>query len=1256
MLGGSGETIEATEPICGWDSKMDRNKSKHGMKDDLSKVLQRKIPKTKHSKTPSVPTAGRIVEKTVVSPTTLKKNVGSAVKRKETISQRVASDALAVPTCPGLELYVNTKIVKLQESNPTWSHKECRTYIESKWRNIDGDHQAKYKRVALKKLKAKKSEKSVKPKKDVPTKREKISSEAVRTGARQDSTIKKHLRADSGPSKPGPRDQENDVARYSVFVASRTKDIKSDPKLSALPQKERLKKLKAEWHLLTPVERTRYDDHTSGRHAIATSNDPPPSDDDDDTPIDIAAAKGKAPDSKSNRHALKKRKAVARDTATSSHGQAPETMASGRKKQRTLTDMLSFTSTKAKMDDLTPEQKERLVKDRERLRWKQMTKREKEAFRQAEKAKRAEERAKEQKKRSEQRKKENERQKKARVAAAARNKAREDLDEEVVKESAPLPPPERIRCRVDSDDVYFDIMMVAECINTFTKAMPNDRLNGLTPALLEGAVLKDDGFSRISDIAACLIIALLEVNTGSDNCEVPTPLLVLLRDLPVNLHTASEVLRLYLVQTGFSNFSDDGAGIIDALAQHELASLPAKDIVCVLAYLTHQLFSNGHVMDLLEDARDAIKDAKKKLLEVHRTVARERKVASRAVKEGVDMEKEIQEKDAELAELLAREEASGARRRTRRNEESAEVKALREAREEVERQLTARVRAEEELEQLTTELAEQKLYLREKHFGYDRNHAKYFNLQCAQGLFVMASDGRISRYASAAAVDALIKALNDRGMREKQLKAELRKHYDGIVSRLECADAVTAEQAFAASVEQQHVEHDIETLKGVGVDLIDFHSKIRDGGFGVPEEGPWRENLDGTPTAAQAAHCLLELEEHIDLRYLQEPLGKQRTTVDEELEATEHLMAWRAYGSSVTSASQVSLLYELLYESIRWDKSAKNIKCKICRRANAEDKLLLCDGCDHGFHMYCLKPKLFTIPEDDWFCKACKPSRTSERDVEVDTSTRSAKRRAAAALRRTGHSEEESDDGESGESAVEQSDNHSDDAGDDNEVNALCFVCSGGGEVLCCDTCTRVYHLECAGLHHTPRGEWSCQECKAAAATRPSRSRRSTRRKTTGRRRRRSSTSDEESDVEEDGSYESENDDDDDESDDDDSEVTTGTVTARGRFHGRSGMMHCEEIWKDLRRHQDAWPFLEPVDATAVPDYYHVVKDPVDLSMIKLKLDSVGYLDVDKFADDVRLMFDNCASYNPHGSAAAAAGRVLSEHFEDLFKSHFGRR
>lgn len=34
--------------------------------------------------------------------------------------------------------------------------------------------------------------------------------------------------------------------------------------------------------------------------------------------------------------------------------------------------------------------------------------------------------------------------------------------------------------------------------------------------------------------------------------------------------------------------------------------------------------------------------------------------------------------------------------------------------------------------------------------------------------------------------------------------------------------------------------------------------------------------------------------------------------------------------------------------------------------------MLLCDGCDHAFHMQCLRPAVRAVPPGDWFCPACE--------------------------------------------------------------------------------------------------------------------------------------------------------------------------------------------------------------------------------------------------------------------------------------------
>lgn len=33
--------------------------------------------------------------------------------------------------------------------------------------------------------------------------------------------------------------------------------------------------------------------------------------------------------------------------------------------------------------------------------------------------------------------------------------------------------------------------------------------------------------------------------------------------------------------------------------------------------------------------------------------------------------------------------------------------------------------------------------------------------------------------------------------------------------------------------------------------------------------------------------------------------------------------------------------------------------------------MLLCDGCDRGYHMHCLNPPLKNVPKADWYCVKC---------------------------------------------------------------------------------------------------------------------------------------------------------------------------------------------------------------------------------------------------------------------------------------------
>lgn len=42
--------------------------------------------------------------------------------------------------------------------------------------------------------------------------------------------------------------------------------------------------------------------------------------------------------------------------------------------------------------------------------------------------------------------------------------------------------------------------------------------------------------------------------------------------------------------------------------------------------------------------------------------------------------------------------------------------------------------------------------------------------------------------------------------------------------------------------------------------------------------------------------------------------------------------------------------------------------------AGEDDKLILCDECNKAFHLFCLRPALYEVPDGEWQCPACQPA------------------------------------------------------------------------------------------------------------------------------------------------------------------------------------------------------------------------------------------------------------------------------------------
>jgi len=59
--------------------------------------------------------------------------------------------------------------------------------------------------------------------------------------------------------------------------------------------------------------------------------------------------------------------------------------------------------------------------------------------------------------------------------------------------------------------------------------------------------------------------------------------------------------------------------------------------------------------------------------------------------------------------------------------------------------------------------------------------------------------------------------------------------------------------------------------------------------------------------------------------------------------------------------------------------------CYKCQLINHEKKILFCDLCDRGYHMYCLVPKLMKKPKGDWYCPFCFPTQLSKKRKRSDS-------------------------------------------------------------------------------------------------------------------------------------------------------------------------------------------------------------------------------------------------------------------------------
>ncbi|XP_056315783.1 bromodomain testis-specific protein isoform X2 [Danio aesculapii] len=88
-------------------------------------------------------------------------------------------------------------------------------------------------------------------------------------------------------------------------------------------------------------------------------------------------------------------------------------------------------------------------------------------------------------------------------------------------------------------------------------------------------------------------------------------------------------------------------------------------------------------------------------------------------------------------------------------------------------------------------------------------------------------------------------------------------------------------------------------------------------------------------------------------------------------------------------------------------------------------------------------------------------------------------------------------------------------------------------------------------------------------------------------------------------------------------------------------------VIKALWKHHFSWPFRQPVDAVRLhlPDYYTIIKNPMDLSTIRKRLENNYYWKAMECVEDFNTMFTNCYVYNRPGDDIVLMAQVLEKLF-----------
>uniref|UniRef100_A0A8D0FA19 Tyrosine-protein kinase BAZ1B n=1 Tax=Strix occidentalis caurina TaxID=311401 RepID=A0A8D0FA19_STROC len=791
--------------------------------------------------------------------------------------------------------------------------------------------------------------------------------------------------------------------------------------------------------------------------------------------------------------------------------------------------------------------------------------------------------------------------------------------------------------------LFGDVAMVVEFLSCYSGLLMPDAQYPITAvSLMEALCAEKGGFLYLNRVLVILLQTLLQDEIAEDYAELGMKL----SEIPLTLHSASELVRLCLRKSDVQEESEvsdnvdeskDSAAFednevqdefLEKLETSEFFELTPEEKLRILGALCHRILMTYSVQDHVEakqqtsaelwkerlailkeenDKKRAEKQKRKEMVAKNKENGRDENMMGRNEKKKNEIMKiehrvEIEADDMVSAVKSRRLLAIQAKKEREQQEIQMRVRMEKEAEEE-------RIRKHKAAAEKTFQdgIAKAKLVMRRTPVGTDRNHNRYWLFSDeVPGLFIEKgwvhdsidyrfvlphqkkedfrkdySPGvsKLHRAVHAADLptettapkqgqnlwflcdsqkdlDELLDCLHPQGVRESQLKERLEKRYQDITHSIHLARK--------QNLGLKSCDGNQELLNYLRSDLIEVATRLQKGGLGYVDVTPeYEARVYSLESLKDFGECVIALQAGVVKKFLQgfmAPKQKRRKhqgedyiakaeEIDEDKKMAEEakvasaMEKWKTAIREAQTFSRMHVLLGMLDACIKWDMSAENARCKVCRKKGEDDKLILCDECNKAFHLFCLRPALYEIPDGEWQCPACQPS----------TARRSSRGRNYA------EDSAEDEDGEDEEASDEPDAEEEEEEEEDYEVAGLKCKHPFCGQVLQTKKTARRQNLE---------------------------------------------------------------------------------------------LQKCEEILSKLIKYRFSWPFREPVTTEEAEDYFEVISNPMDFQTMQSKCSCGNYRSVQEFLSDIKQVFSNAERYNQNGSHVLSCLEKTEQCFIDMVHKH----